>query len=109
MGNNAACLTVFIDMQAQSKHLEAVIKAVKPTTDLKEYFTSVPGDAPNRVLQAIVCFYSNHYIVYVYSKEVTAWLHLDDMAVTKVGTFGDVTKRISSSKYQPNLLFYQSI
>lgn len=93
-------------IQASTGAHTSLIKSLRAQLDAKDFFQSCPDDAVF-TLQAIIAFYGHHYQAFVYSFELTAWLLINDLEITKIGTFGDVKKVLSDSRLQPNVLFYE--
>jgi len=72
----------------------------------------VPEPTPPRVaqLRGMICYYGRHYVACFYSEEQRQWLSFDDIRVHSVGAeWSDAVAHCSKSRYQPLLLFYQTL
>lgn len=58
-------------------------------------------------LRCIVCYFGHHYKAYALSEELNEWLLFDDSTISAVGSWAEVQQSLTSSRMQPNLLFYE--
>ena len=79
---------------------------IRPVVDLSMFYEAASKATQSFTIQALICFYGNHYVAFVFSFEIDAWLQLNDSTICKVGTWGDVLKALMEGHLQPQLMFY---
>eukprot|EP00469_Lotharella_globosa_P001877 CAMPEP_0167805544 /NCGR_PEP_ID=MMETSP0111_2-20121227/21245_1 /TAXON_ID=91324 /ORGANISM="Lotharella globosa, Strain CCCM811" /LENGTH=270 /DNA_ID=CAMNT_0007702725 /DNA_START=275 /DNA_END=1083 /DNA_ORIENTATION=+ len=60
-------------------------------------------------LSGMILYYGRHYFATFRSNKLKRWLLLNDKKVTVLGTWKDVISRCRLGKWQPTVLFYQSL
>jgi len=93
----------------QKKDLQRTLAAVDAEINVSHIYAD--GLLPRRaVLKHINAFALAHYVAFTWSDMMGAWLLRDDTMCRIVGkTFEDVKAKCVANRYQPGLLFYETV
>lgn len=57
-------------------------------------------------LTSMVCYYGQHYMALIRSRQTQSWLLFDDASVSQVGDWAAVVRKCQAGRIQPSVLFY---
>jgi len=61
-------------------------------------------------LRGMIAYHGQHYVGFYYNADRKIWLFHDNTRVSKVGpNFSDIITKVGRGRYQPVLLFYESV
>ncbi|PSS30433.1 Inactive ubiquitin carboxyl-terminal hydrolase [Actinidia chinensis var. chinensis] len=88
-------------------HISETLEALSIHVDLGFMFDGLdPGHLYSLI--SMVCYSSQHYICFVYD-EREEWIMYDDAIVKVIGRWGNVILECKKRKFQPTVLFFESV